>query len=106
MNPYLTTNGNTLIIFFSTKLYILFNQHSVISSVKFIYSEKATKFCEIFPSILTVCTVVKSKGNISQKFMAFSEYMNFNKTKATIPGVGMMVISDWAESGLIPFMIV
>ena len=37
--------------------------------VKFIYSEKATKFCEIFPLLLaTVHTVhtVKSKGNISQ----------------------------------------
>ena len=45
--------------------------------VKFIYSEKATKFCEIFPLLLTVCTVVKSKGKISQTFMAFSEYMNF-----------------------------
>ena len=30
--------------------------------VKFIYSEKATKLCEIFPLLLTVCTVVKSKG--------------------------------------------
>ena len=29
-------------------------------TVKFIYSEKATKFCEIFPLLLTVCTVVKS----------------------------------------------
>ena len=46
--------------------------------VKFIYSEKATKFCEIFPLLLTVCTGVKSKGMISQNFVAFSEYMNFN----------------------------
>ena len=45
--------------------------------VKFIYSEKATKFCEIFPLLLTVCTVVKSKGKISQNFVAFSEYLNF-----------------------------
>ena len=45
--------------------------------IKFIYSEKATKFCEIFPLLLTVCTVVKSKGKISQNFVAFSEYMNF-----------------------------
>jgi hypothetical protein len=43
------------------------------------YSEKATKFCEIFPLLLTVCTVVKSKGKISQKILAFSEYMNFKK---------------------------
>ena len=45
--------------------------------VKFIYSEKATKFCEIFPLLLTVCTVIKSKGKISQNFVAFSEYMNY-----------------------------
>ena len=37
--------------------------------LKFIYSEKATKFCEIFP--------VKSKGKISRNFVGFSEYMNF-----------------------------
>ena len=47
------------------------------SCVKFIYSEKATKFCKIFPLILTVCTVVKNKGNISQNFVAFSDYMIF-----------------------------
>ena len=45
--------------------------------VKFIYSEKATKFCEIFPLLLTECTVVKSKGKILQNFVALSEYMNF-----------------------------
>ena len=45
--------------------------------IKFIYSEKATKFCEIFILLLTVCTVVKSKVKISQNFVAFSEYMNF-----------------------------
>ena len=45
--------------------------------IKFIFYEKATKFCEIFPLFLTVCTVVKTKGKISQNFVAFSEYMNF-----------------------------
>ena len=44
--------------------------------LKFIYSEKATKFCEIFPLLLTVCTVVKSKGKISENFVALSESMN------------------------------
>ena len=48
--------------------------------LKFIYSEKATKFCEIFPLLLTVCTVVQSKGKILQNFAAFSENMNFNAT--------------------------
>ena len=47
--------------------------------LKFIYSEKATKFCEIFPLLLTVCTVVKSKVKILQNFVAFSEYMNCNR---------------------------
>ena len=45
--------------------------------IKFIYSEKATQFCEISTLLLTVCTVVKSKMEISQNFVAFSEYMNF-----------------------------
>ena len=47
-------------------------------TLKFIYSEKATKFCEIFPLLLTTEHTVKSKGEISQNFAAFSEYMNFN----------------------------
>ena len=46
--------------------------------VKFIYSEKATQFCEIFPSLLTTVHTVKSKGKISENFVAFSEYMNFS----------------------------
>ena len=46
--------------------------------LKFIYSEKATKFCEIFTLILSYVIVpVKSKVKISQNFVAFSEYMNF-----------------------------
>ena len=47
-------------------------------ALPFIYSEKATKFCEIFTLLLTVCTVVKSEVKISQNFVAFSEYMNYN----------------------------
>ena len=45
--------------------------------IKFIYSEKATKFCEIFTLILTGTTYDKSKVKISQNFVDFSEYMNF-----------------------------
>ena len=45
--------------------------------LKFIHSEKATKFCEIFPLLLTTVHTVKSKEKISQHFVAFSEYMNF-----------------------------
>ena len=58
-------------------MYLVFPQEVLVTPVKFIYSEKAAKFCEIFPLLLTVCTVVKSKGKISQNFVAFSEYMNF-----------------------------
>ena len=42
------------------------------------YSEKATKFCEIFTLILSYVEPVKSKVKISQNFVAFSEYVNFN----------------------------
>ena len=43
--------------------------------VKFIYFEKATKFCKIFTLLLTGTTQDKSKVNISQNFVAFSEYI-------------------------------
>ena len=56
------------------------------SLLKFIYSEKATKFCEIFLLLLTAVHTVKSKGKISQNFVAFSEYMNFNDLQ---PKIGM-----------------
>ena len=44
---------------------------------KFIYSEKATKFCEILTLLLSCVVPVKSKVKILQNFLAFSEYMNF-----------------------------
>ena len=46
--------------------------------VKFIYSEKATKFCEISTLILSYLVPVKSEVEISQNFVAISEYMNFD----------------------------
>ena len=49
----------------------------VVKLLKFIYSEKATKFCEIFTLFLSYVVPVKSKAKISQIFVAFSEYMNF-----------------------------
>ena len=39
---------------------------------------KAIKFCETSPLLLTTVHRVKSKRKISQNFLAFSEYMNFN----------------------------
>ena len=44
--------------------------------VKFIYSEKATKFFEIFTLLLSYVVPAKGKVKISQNFVAFSEYMN------------------------------
>ena len=49
--------------------------------VKFIYSEKATEFCEISTVYLTGTTQDKSTVEISQNFVAFSEYINFQKTR-------------------------
>ena len=45
--------------------------------IKFIYSEKATKCCEISTVDLSYVVPVKSTTEISQNFVAFSEYMNF-----------------------------
>ena len=45
--------------------------------VKFVYSEKATKVCEISTILLSTVHTDKSKVEISQNFVAFSEYMNF-----------------------------
>ena len=45
--------------------------------VKFIYSEKATNFCEISSVDLSYVVTVKYTLEILKKFVAFSEYMNF-----------------------------
>ena len=47
------------------------------NTIKFIYFEKATKFWEISTLLLSGVVQVKSKVEISQNFVAFSEYMNF-----------------------------
>ena len=45
---------------------------------KFVYSEKATKFCEISTVDLSYAVTDKYTVEILQNFVAFSEYMNFN----------------------------
>ena len=45
--------------------------------VKFVHSEKTTKFCKISTLLLSTVHTEKSKVEISQNFVAFSEYMNF-----------------------------
>ena len=47
------------------------------NQVKFIYSEKAKKFCEISTVDESYVVTVKSTVEISHDFVAFSEYMNF-----------------------------
>ena len=48
-----------------------------VASLKFIYSEKAKNFCEISTVDLSYVVTDKSTVEISQKFVVFSEYMNF-----------------------------
>ena len=59
--------------------------------LKFIYSEKATKFCEIFTLFLSYVVPVKSKVKISQNFVAFLEYMNF---KGQLISKGLFVFNS------------
>ena len=50
--------------------------------LKFIYSEKASKFCKTSSVDLSYVVPVKSTMEVSQKYVAFSEYMNFTLTDA------------------------
>ena len=50
-----------------------------IFKIKFIYSEKGIKFCEIFTLLLSNVVPVKIKVKISQNFVVSSEYMNFTR---------------------------
>ena len=54
-------------------------------SVRFIHSEKATKFCKIFTLLFSYVLAVKSKVKTSQNFVAFSEYMNFMTKEFELP---------------------
>ena len=52
-----------------------------LSLLQLIYSEKATIFCKISTADLSYVLTVKSTVEISQNFVAFSEYMNFTEDK-------------------------
>ena len=52
--------------------------------LKFIYSGKATKVCEISTVDLSHVVPVKSTVEILQNFVAFWEYMNFNQASEKI----------------------
>ena len=64
------------VILFQPK-YVMTNSQYPEIALKFIYSEKATKFCEISTLLLSYVVPVRSKVEISQNFAAFSEYMTF-----------------------------
>jgi hypothetical protein len=49
--------------------------------LKFIHSEKATKFCEISTLLLSYVVPVKNKVDILQNFVAFSECINLTGEK-------------------------
>ena len=51
--------------------------NQMMNSYQNIYSEKATKFCEISTLLLSYVVPIKSKVEISNDFVAFSEYMKF-----------------------------
>ena len=53
------------------------HQYFILFELKFIYSEKATYFCEIWTVDFSYVITVKSMVEMSQNFMAFSEYINF-----------------------------
>ena len=56
------------------------NLSMVCNNLKFIYSEKATEFCEISTLLLSyVLSAIQKyvKVEISQNFVSFSDYMNF-----------------------------
>ena len=72
--PINITTGRPFCLAFTRSMPGQLTLGEIVKSLKFTYSEKATQFCEIFLLLLTVC-----KGKISQNFVAFSDYMNFNR---------------------------
>ena len=77
-------------------------------SVKFVYSEKATKFREISTLLLSTIHTDKSKVEISQNFVAFSEYMNFIYNFAVIvilvPYLRLLIAVPWSSDPLTPYV--
>ena len=67
--------------------------------LKFIYSEKATKFCKISTIDLFYVVTVKSTVEILQNFMAFSEYMNFKAKKRL--KFTVVIIQERHEMGIL-----
>ena len=60
--------------------------------VKFIYSEKAAKFCKISTVDLSYVVPVKSTVETLQNFVTLSKYVNFMKTLPN--GTNMQLMHD------------
>ena len=67
--------------------------------LKFTYSEKATKFCEISTLLLSYVVPVKSKLEISQNVVAFSEYMNFKLPGMKWLDCRLKMVSNFGQFG-------
>ena len=80
--------------------------HQDPSNLKFIYSEKATKFCKFSTVNLSYVVPVKSTVVISQNFVAFSEYMNFrSKSEPSAKSSPNRPNSNCVEpSSIIPYL--
>ena len=76
--------ANSLTSFYDYMCFSLLHLAVESRDLKFMYSEKATKFCKISTVDLSYVVPVKSTVEISQNFVAFSEYVNF--------------ISSWEEN--------
>ena len=76
---------------------------NISSPLKFIYSEKATKFCKISTLNLTTVHKVKSKVEILHNFVAFSEYMNFkghHKFFLKFPDLYCLLLIQWYSANV------
>ena len=85
---YSSTSFDRYIFIHSTHFYSqfpLFFSSKSHADIKFIYSEKATKFYKISTLLLSYVVPVKSKLEILQNFVAFSEYINFNSHEIQEP---------------------
>ena len=55
--------------------------------IKFIYSEKATKFCEISTLLLSYVVPVKRKVKILQNFEAFINFIDIRKLQEKVKNI-------------------
>ena len=67
----------------------------IFTVIKFIYSEKATKFCEISAVNLSYVVMVKSTMEISQYFVAFSVHCKYLNARSECNDIVISVYSHY-----------